>query len=263
MDIGRATVRLDLVTSSSFAVRLLDSVIRVTAGDDACGAARQLWRGTLCDIPPGAVTADITVDDRLDLATSLGQIATRLNAAALDAARQFTVHAGVVASGDAAIVLPAVSGAGKSTLTAACVLAGLAYVSDEALSVSPAGDGAPYPRPVGLSEHSAALLGVAALGMVAGDERLLAPEDLGAVAGDAVRVAHVVVLDRRVGASASLAPLPALDAVRLLLENSFNHFRAPVEAVEAASRIAGGARVWRLAYGEAPDAAQLLTSLLD
>lgn len=242
---------------------MLDSPIRVSASAAACDAARALWRGTLADSASGTAAAEVAVNVHLDVAESLAEIATRINAAVLEATCRLTVHAGVVASGRAAIVLPAVSGAGKSTLTAACVRAGLTYVSDEAFSISARDNATPYPRPVGLSEHSAALLGVQEFGVSAGAERLIAPEDLGAVARDEVPVTHVIKISRRNGATPALESLPALDAVHLLLSNAFNHYRAPADAVYAVSRIAGSARVWRLVYGEAPDAAHVLASLLD
>ncbi|MDQ1715499.1 MAG: hypothetical protein QOC60_1444, partial [Frankiaceae bacterium] len=131
--------------SASFSVRLLDSRIRVTASAAACAAARQLWRGTLTEETP---LAELEVDPGLGLAPALANIATRLNAAVIESCQPLTVHAGVVASPSGAIALPAVSGAGKSTLVAACLLAGLDYVSDEALHLGHGeygGHAVPYP----------------------------------------------------------------------------------------------------------------------
>ena len=252
------------MTSSAFDVLLLGSRIRVVASSEACAAARDLWRGTLASHDPSfaAPDVDIRVDEALSLASALLEIATACNAAALARCRTLTIHAGVVASPGGAIVVPAVSGAGKSTLVGACALAGLTYVSDEALHVSPDGDAVPYPRPLGLSEESTARLAVQALGYDAGDERLIAPEDLGSVALHPVPVAHIVAIERRAGASARLEPLPQADAVRLLLTHSFNHYLAPRAAVAAAAQLANGAKTWRLSYTEATDAAALIAAAL-
>jgi hypothetical protein len=242
---------------------LLDSRIRVTASAAACAAARLLWSGTLTD---EAASVELEVDASLPLAPSLADIATRLNATVIENCQPLTVHAGVVASPNGAIALPAVSGAGKSTLVAACLLAGLEYVSDEALHLGhgvSGGHAVPYPRPLGLSEESAARLCLGALGYSAGDERLIAPEDLGLVARGPVPVRHVVALDRRTGATPSLERLTEADAVHLLLTHSFNHYVAPLAAMAAAARIASGACAWRLTYGEATEAAGVLSALLN
>ena len=243
---------------SSFTVCLLGSLVRVRAGSAACAAARRLWRGSLTE---EAATADITVDLSLAIAPALADIATRLNALVLENCHPLTVHAGVVATANRAIALPAVSGAGKSTLVAACLLAGFEYLSDEALHVGPGGHAVPYPRPLGLSDDSAARLSVADRGVSAGDERLIAPEDLGVVAKEPALVRHVVALDRRAGSTASLERMTEADTVHLLLTHSFNHYLAPQEAMAAAARIAAGAGAWRLSYGEAVEAAGLLSSL--
>lgn len=251
--------------TSTFSVLLLNSRIRVVASAEACIAARDLWRGAVtADAADGAGAHDveIRVDERLALDASLNEIATRCNSAVLARCRTLTVHAGVVASPNGAIVVPAVSGAGKSTLVGACVLAGLAYVSDEALHLGPGAEAVPYPRPLGLSAESAARLGVSHLGFSAGEERLIAPQDLGIVAEQAVAVTHIVAIDRRVGATAGLERLTEADAVHLLLSHSFNHYLAPRAALASAAQLATGARAWRLTYGEAREAAGVIAAEL-
>jgi hypothetical protein len=60
------------------------------------------------------------------------------------------IHAGVVALGDRALVLPARSGGGKTTLVAALLAAGAAYGSDEFAVVDQHGFVHPYPRQLAL-----------------------------------------------------------------------------------------------------------------
>lgn len=60
------------------------------------------------------------------------------------------IHAGVVASGDKAIVLPATTQGGKSTLTAALIYAGHLYLSDDTAPID-GPSGRVYPFPLGLS----------------------------------------------------------------------------------------------------------------
>lgn len=60
------------------------------------------------------------------------------------------IHAGVVAAGEAGIVIPGRSMTGKSTLVHALVRAGATYLSDEYAVVDPDGMIHPYPKPISL-----------------------------------------------------------------------------------------------------------------
>ena len=91
--------------------------------------------------------------------------------------RRLAIHAGVVAIGDSTIAFPSVSGNGKTTLTAACLLSGFSYISDEALVLDDNGSVIPYPKPLALSKWSCETLGIA----VEREETLVTAADLGAV----------------------------------------------------------------------------------
>jgi hypothetical protein len=58
------------------------------------------------------------------------------------------IHAGVVAVGDRAIVIPGASFSGKTTLVTALVRAGAVYYSDEFAVLDEAGRVHPYPKPL-------------------------------------------------------------------------------------------------------------------
>jgi hypothetical protein len=66
----------------------------------------------------------------------------------LEATEFVFVHAGVVADGDRAIVMPGASFAGKTTLVRALVEAGAVYYSDEFAVLDEAGRVHPYARPL-------------------------------------------------------------------------------------------------------------------
>jgi len=71
-------------------------------------------------------------------------------AVALRAPERIFVHAGAVAAGGRALVLPGRSSAGKSTLVAALVRRGAVYLSDEYAVLDAAGRVHPYPRAIAL-----------------------------------------------------------------------------------------------------------------
>jgi hypothetical protein len=84
----------------------------------------------------GAPTFSLHDGERVVAREATGSIAVRtllwsLNQLALGTCRYAVLHAGAVAWGAAAVVLPAPSEAGKSTLVAALVRDGFAFLSDE------------------------------------------------------------------------------------------------------------------------------------
>ena len=90
----------------------------------------------------------------IEPALAAATIVWRLNAIAAETTRHLVIHAGCVAD-EGAVILPGQSGAGKSTLVAACIAAGMAYLSDE-YAIIDMHDGVvvPYPKPLGLrAEH--------------------------------------------------------------------------------------------------------------
>lgn len=119
---------------------------------------------------------EVTVDGRtqlyqaaLDVAVAMLDAEIRLYIAT-NAREHVFVHAGVVASGERALVIPGKSFSGKSTLVKALVEAGATYYSDEYAVVDRTGRVHPYPRrlslrvPAGRQESD-----IAELGGVAGD----------------------------------------------------------------------------------------------
>lgn len=192
-----------------------------------------------------------------DRATIEAHLLAALSAGVLEQYDGFAVHAGVVAARGEALCFPAASGVGKSTLTAACVAAGFRYVSDEALCVDPAtGHVVPFPRPIALSAASRELLGLAS--SAADVEVAFSAVELGGVVQTGpVPLGHVFHL-RRGPSPVRLEPLDRVAAVAPLLALSFNHYKRPAVSVELVGALARGARAWRLHYGDAPEAAELL-----
>jgi hypothetical protein len=88
----------------------------------------------------------------VDPSVAVATVVWRLNAIAAESTAHVLLHAGCVAGRNGgAVLLIGGSGAGKSTLTAACVAAGLGYLTDELTAVDLlTGCLTPYPKPLGL-----------------------------------------------------------------------------------------------------------------
>jgi hypothetical protein len=128
------------------------------------------------------------VDPRVAGAT----VIWRLNAIAGESTDHVLLHAACVAApSGGAVLLPGGPGAGKSTLTAACVRAGLSYLSDELAAVDRrTGTIAPYAKPLGLAA-----------------ERLVVASSLGSVADGPAVPAALVFPRYEPGADLSEVPL--------------------------------------------------------
>jgi hypothetical protein len=199
------------------------------------------------------------LDHDLDPDAAIGQVIGIVNRTALALARAYAMHAGVVAAPRGALAFPGPSGSGKSTLVAACLRRGLAYVSDEALCVSPqTGLVQPYPRPLALDPWSARAVGLQPIA----DERYVTADELGAtIQVEPLPLADCVLLNRRHGA-ASLGQLSRNDLLATLLRRSFTGWRAPEAAFDLVRQLVGGCGSWRLSYSDPAEAAQLIVDRL-
>jgi hypothetical protein len=182
-----------------------------------------------------------------------------LNEVALDSFPGISVHSGVVAEGRSAIAFPGESGVGKSTLVAACIAAGLDYVSDEALCLDPQTSWiVPYPRPLMLTSRSRRVLasGHAAL-LDAPGKVAVSPADLGGrTSSGQLNLAHVIVPLR--GVPLSLEQIPTAEALPVLLERCFNRLPDPAMAFDVLGGATERCRAWRLGYDDAIEAAALV-----
>ncbi len=192
---------------------------------------------------------------------SLDALLATMNRLAVEECRDFAVHAGVVSIGGVGVAFPAESGDGKTTLTAACLLQGFAYASDEAMVVSADSNAiVRYPKPLALSQWSRNVLGMdtresTEMGHA---ESYVTASQLGAELADPeFELGHIVLAEYGHGES-SLEQAPAHEAMAALLRLSFNHYKDGERAFRLAARLATDAQVWRLRYGDPIQAAQLL-----
>jgi hypothetical protein len=160
------------------------------------------------------------------------------------------IHAGVVASGDQAIVIPGKSFAGKTELTAALVRQGAVYLSDEFAVLDEEGLVHPYPKPLSIR----------------GDDLWQTHHDvesLGGTAGDrALPVGLIVVTSYRADAVWQPRRVSAGEGAMALLANAVPARERPAECMRAISRAARDAVILQGDRGEADAvASELLAEL--
>ena len=195
----------------------------------------------------------------------LSQLLAEVNRLAVEAYRSFAIHSGVVAKRERAVAFPAQTGGGKSTLTAACVLNGFSYVSDEALCVDlETAEVTPYPKPLGLSPASRDLLGLppatAPWGKVG--ESVVNVEEIGGLPAVGSLTLSDVVMAEYGHSEQTLEPVPASEVMTTLLRMSFNSYKHPEASFHLTARLAGEVQGWRLRYGDPLRAAVLLSKRL-
>jgi hypothetical protein len=160
------------------------------------------------------------------------------------------IHAGVVASGGRAIVIPGMSFAGKTELTAALVRRGAVYFSDEFAVLDADGLVHPYPKPLSIrgDDHWQTNHDVESLGGTAGEE--------------ALPVGLIVVTSYRADAVWQPRRVSAGEGAMALLANAVPARERPAECMRAISRAANGAVILQSDRGEADAvAAELLAEL--
>lgn len=176
----------------------------------------------------------------------------------IDRSPHTCVHAAVVSSATSVIAFPGASGLGKSTLAAAVVRAGFRYLSDEALAIDPESlTVAPFARPLALDANSWALLSLASAPPPEGQEGFVRATRLGQLDHERRGLTDIVLVERADGPM-RLTPTSRSGAVSVLVERSFNHYRAPLETFRTVVRVVRGCRVWSGTYSDAPSFAELL-----
>jgi hypothetical protein len=169
---------------------------------------------------------------------------------ALQAPDFIFVHAGVVADGNRAIVMPGSSFAGKTTLVRALVEAGALYYSDEFAVLDEAGHVRPYPKPLSYRAANTAAVDYSV-------------EQLGGVAGTQPLPVGMVILTRfRPGAEWDPEELSAGTGALALLEHAVPARSRPEQTMRVLTKALKGAVILRGDRGEADDLAGVLLETL-
>lgn len=191
-------------------------------------------------------------------------LARRLNAYLL-------FHAGVVARGERAVLLPAAPGAGKTTLSCALHLAGWRFLSDEFGVVDPeSGDILPMVRPAPLKNRSIEIIGErpgAVLGprfpkTRKGDVAHFVPDRDSFEQRHRPATPALIVFPRfAAGAKLSHAPVPPAQAAMRLGLNSFNYESLGPVGFAALVALAQRTPAHELVYGDVDAAIDRIDTL--
>ena len=209
------------------------------------------------DVLPGAPDAAAAVDALLvDLD---GTVIAR------NSDRALVVHAGAVEVGGRVAVLPAASGSGKTTMTAACVAAGAAYVTDEAVVIERGSLRVePYHRPLCVKPGSRQVL-VDLTGLWAPEDPLctwhVPPAALGKLSAGG-EPAAVVLPHYRPAGGVEVESIPRAEAVLALAGQASYLSQQGPEMLEVLAAVVRGSTCVRIRYDDARVAAHAVLELL-
>jgi hypothetical protein len=192
-----------------------------------------------------------------------------VNRRALDATSLLTVHAGGVARGTDAVVLPAHMESGKTTLTAGLVRAGFDYLSDEAVAFDwDTLDIVPYAKPLSIDAGSWPLFPA-----LEPDAPLPSDgykRDQWQVPASAIRshstppvcrARHLVFPGYVEGARTELVPLSRGEALVEVAKNTFGFREHGRRALVTLARVVEQVECFRLPVGDLGDAVALIDDL--
>ena len=192
-----------------------------------------------------------------------------VNRRALDATDLLAVHAGGVARGGDAVVLPAHMESGKTTLTAGLVRAGFDYLTDEAVVFDwDTLEIVPYAKPLSIDEGSWPLLPelepgapFATDGYKAGQWQVPAVAIRQHAAAPGCRARHLVFPGYAEGACTELVPLTRGEALVELAKNTFRFRDHGRRALVTLARIVEEVDCHRMPVGDLDEAVALIDAL--
>lgn len=243
--------------------RAFDTAVAVFSDSETLEKLDRFLLPTLPRVHPGSHGADITLrirshnDSGYEL--SCDGSTKRLHdfrALAVEAVRlvdegivarlsnRSAVHAGVVAFGERTLLLPGKSHSGKSSLVAELLRRGATYLSDEYALIDDRGFVHAYPRPLMLRLDS-------------GDQVPSVAGEFGApVATAPGAAAWIFALEYDRKASWKIEPIPASEALMVLLKNTPHELARTPRLLSALTRASSGAVAFAGRRGDAVVAAE-------
>jgi len=266
--------------------RVLSSIFRVrTDSEDSSSLLNRLFGAMRADdeevdvsyelaMDPGKATVHLETDGvpvlkHVSAADGFGYLTWHMMREAVARAGYVIVHAGVVARGDRAVVLPGHSGSGKSTLVAGLVRAGYDYLSDEMAAFDPAtAQLIPVPRAMTIKRGSMNLFPGLEDGFGPGERQLLngaifvRAEDLDStVVRGPRRLDAVVSPSYAPNVATELTPMSRAEAVSVLATNAFNLDAWGGRGIRVLAEAARAAECYRLAFGSLDEAVSTIRAI--
>lgn len=210
-----------------------------------------------------ALTLDSTpLASATDVSSLLTRLIQDLNVRATASWDGPVCHAGCVARGARAVVLPADPESGKTTLTCGLVRAGFDYVTDEGVAFTPASARIePYPKPMSLDPGSWYLFPELEPATPAADDGAEPQQwqvPAGAIRPDAVSgtcEARFIVFPSYVeGACTEIVPMRRAEALVELAKNTFDFNRRSREYLEQLEVVVRACDCYRMTVGDLGEA---------
>jgi len=258
-------------------IELLGVPVQLRSNDsDAAERLERCYQRAVAEHPPGAevVVANLarrgtawridvtgrtrrTAKDPIHAVRSLNH--ELVHGVMLRAPELYYVHAGVVAVGGRALVLPGLSRAGKSTLVLALIEQGAQLLSDELLAFDPASRLAlAFPRAIKIRDACVGYFQALSPHFHgSGEGRFLAFDGLRAdVISASVPVAGIVVPTWTGSGREELEPISAGRALLDLAGSSLNFGTHRVRSLDCLAAMVDEARAWRLGWSDPHAAAR-------
>jgi len=249
--VGVYGIRITLAVEDEAHLARLEQHLPHGAVIDASGVADRTYAAVLRATPAGPEYRLFADGRRIAESTDLRRVARSLGAdsrhfVAIHARERIFIHAGVVACGAHAILIPGRSMSGKTTLVAELLRAGATYYSDEYAVLDAQGRVHPFAKPLSIRTVDGA------------PQRLVPAADFGSRSGaEPLRVAGLLSTRYVPGTPWEPQPMTGGQVALTLLDNAvaaqprFHEVRQVISAV-----VAGGVRAWRGDRGEARDVAR-------
>ncbi len=274
---------VDLPPSGSFAA--LDARVGVRCDDDELrNAIATVLAPLRCASPPSVAIEIEEIDDthwtvragtaepvvlgsRLAVALrAIGEVNTLAVASAAD---DLVLHAGAVSIDGRGVVLPGGSNHGKSTLTTALVADGFSYLTDEAAAIDDDLYIRPFAKSIALDPGSFPLFpDLAPPDTLRGVARAMAcrewhidPSRIGRASGPAPVVAAICP-QWRAGAATRISPVEPLEALHLLLGDTFDFAAGGQPVFARLARLVESVPVVKLSYGDTDAAIDAVRSIV-
>ena len=196
-------------------------------------------------------------------------LVTWINQQAIDPEYAVMVHAGGVARGRLACVLPADPESGKTTLTTGLVRAGYSYLTDEAVSFDWAtAEIEPFPKPLSIDPGSQFLFPelrprIRSARETSAQWQVPPASIRHDAAGGRCQAALVVFPRYDEDASTSLVPMTRAEGLIELAKNTFQFRERPRPALELLARVVRDVDCYRLHVGDLDTACAVVGELMD